>query len=41
MVEQRARDPGVISALTELTALAAGLFKALTESLDPLGPGPG
>lgn len=39
---QRARDPAVISVLTELTeltGLAAGLFKALTESLSPPGPG--
>jgi hypothetical protein len=34
---QRARDPVVIGALTELTGLAAGLFKALTESLDTPG----
>jgi hypothetical protein len=34
---QRARDPAVISALTELTGLAAGLFKALTESLTAAG----
>jgi hypothetical protein len=35
---QRARDPAVISVLTELAGLAAGLVKALTESLSPPGP---